>query len=229
MASTISHAQTSTVDPQLFSQGLALYNENCAICHGENGDGKGPLASGFQPRPRDLTQAVFKLRTTKTGEFPTEADLAKTIRNGIQGSYGRSMPPFTDLTEAEIRALIEVIRAASGGPEFGTPVAIAPAPASVDLNRGKELYEELSCADCHGLNGDGAGPLADELKDMNGNQIRPADFRRGQFKGGNTPEDIWMRVYTGLDGSPMPSFARGNTADEIWAVVEYIQQFSGTN
>jgi len=226
---SLSMADDGAIDPDLFSQGLVLYNENCAICHGENGDGTGPLASGFTPRPADLTGGVFKIRSTETGSFPTQADLEKTIRNGIVGSYGRSMPPFDNFDEDELRALIEVVRAAAGGPSFGVEVAVAPPPDSIDLGLGAKLYQDLNCIECHGENGDGDGRMAAELVDAAGNKIRPADFRTGQYKGGNQPSDIWMRLYTGLDGTPMQSFGRGSSGDELWALVEYIRQFSGTN
>jgi len=224
-----SFADDASIDPQLFSKGLDLYNENCAICHGEDGDGKGPLSSGFSPPPANLTNGVFKIRSSGTGEFPTQADLERTIRNGIDGSYGRSMPMFEHFNDEEVRALIEVIRAASGSLQFGAEVAVAPQPDTIDLEVGAVLYQKLNCIECHGENGDGAGRMAPTLTDSSGNKIRPADFRTGRFKGGNEPEDIWMRLYTGMDGTPMQSFGRGNSDDELWALVEYIRQFSGTN
>src|SRR5438094_4690431 len=46
--------------------------------------------------------------------------------------------------------------------------------------------------------------LADDLKFP----IRPADFTRGQFKGGSTVRDIFRTMTLGLDGSPMPSRPR---------------------
>ena len=53
--------------------GKALFARHCANCHGEQGDGKGPAAVFLYPKPRDLTSGKFKVRTTGSGEMPTEA------------------------------------------------------------------------------------------------------------------------------------------------------------
>ncbi|MEL6520848.1 MAG: c-type cytochrome [Pseudomonadota bacterium] len=219
-------AQAFDVDPALFGRGLELYQENCAVCHGADGDGRGPLASGFTPRPRDFTLGVFKIQSTDIGDYPSRSDIQKVIRNGIQGSFGQTMPAFEALSEQDLAALSEVIRFAAAIEEFGEPMAVTPRPAVPDLARGAAVYEELDCAACHGVNGDGNGPVADTLKDASGMPIRPADFRVGQFKGGNAPEEIWTRIYTGLGGTPMPSFGFNTSSDDMWAVTEYVMSFS---
>ena len=220
------YAQQVDANPALFAEGVDLYADHCSICHGDEGDGNGPLADSFSPPPRDLVNGSFKFRSTGLGEMPTEADLRKTIQNGIAGPNGRSMPSFYYLSDREIRALAEVIRVIAGSYEFGTAVIPSQRPTTPDLVLGKKLYTDLNCAGCHGDEGDGNGVLAPELLDSNGLLIKPADLRLGQFKGGNEPKDIWMRVYAGLDGTPMPSFGRNSTGDEIWAVVEYVIKFS---
>jgi mono/diheme cytochrome c family protein len=209
-----------------FRAGVPLFLEHCAVCHGSEGDGKGPLASGFSPAPRDFTTGSFKFRSTGVGEPVSESDLVATIGNGITGSYGKSMPAFEFLNERELQSLVEVIRYLSGIEQFGTSVVPPPRPRNVDLARGQALYQELSCGSCHGPGGDGKGELADGLEDERGDRIRPADFRTGQFKGGNAPENIWMRIYAGLEGTPMPAFGRNSSEADIWAVTEYVMTFS---
>ncbi len=44
--------------------GGAIYEEHCWFCHGEDGDGLGPIADYLWPRPRDFMAASFKFRTT---------------------------------------------------------------------------------------------------------------------------------------------------------------------
>lgn len=223
--SQVSSADENRFDPDLISEGAPLFLEHCAICHGSEGDGKGPLASGFSPAPRDFITGNFKFRSTDVGEPASKEDLLATISNGITGSYGQSMPAFAFLSQREQRSLVEVIRYLSGIEEFGTPVSAPRRPERAELAKGKTLYQELNCAGCHGEAGDGKGDLAEGLKDADGNQIRPADFRAGQFKGGGEPEDIWMRIYAGLDGTPMPAFGRNTSEADIWAVTEYIMTF----
>jgi cytochrome c oxidase cbb3-type subunit 3 len=36
-------------------KGRAVFRAHCAQCHGENADGRGPLASRFDPPPADIT------------------------------------------------------------------------------------------------------------------------------------------------------------------------------
>lgn len=222
---TVAGADVDGVDPKLITEGTSLYLENCAICHGVNGDGKGPLATGFTPRPRDFVNGSFKFRSTGVDEAPAKADLMKTIKFGVEGSYGRSMPAFDYLTDRELSALTEVIRVVAGIEKFGVAVTPPKRPADVDIAKGKALFQELQCAGCHGELGNGQGDLASTLLDENGHRIKPANFRTGQFKAGNKPEDIWMRIYAGLKGTPMPAFGRNTSTADIWAVTEYVIKF----
>src|SRR2546422_4398996 len=59
--------------------GKNVYVKWCAGCHGETGAGDGPAASTMLPRPRNFTGAVYKVRTTGSGQLPTDADLMRAI------------------------------------------------------------------------------------------------------------------------------------------------------
>jgi len=67
-----------------------------------------------------------------------------------------------------------------------------------------------------------APDLTDDLKFP----IRPADFTRGQFKGGSTVRDIFRTMTLGLDGAPMPSFADSMSEEERWAISYYVLSLS---
>src|SRR2546427_12994931 len=62
--------------------GKNVYVKWCAGCHGETGAGHGPAASTMLPRPRNFTGAVYKVRTTASGQLPTDADLIRPIDDG---------------------------------------------------------------------------------------------------------------------------------------------------
>src|SRR5438094_594083 len=72
------------------THGKAVYVKWCAGCHGETGAGDGPAAAYMLPRPRNFTGAVYKIRTTASGQLPTDADLLRAIDEGLPGS---AMPP----------------------------------------------------------------------------------------------------------------------------------------
>ena len=65
-----------------------------------------------------------------------------------------------------------------------------------------------------------------ELKDDFGFPIRPADFTRGQFKGGSGVRDIFRTMTLGLDRAPMPSFADSMSEEDRWAISYYALSLS---
>ncbi|MGA3348780.1 MAG: c-type cytochrome, partial [Candidatus Sulfotelmatobacter sp.] len=47
-----------------------------------------------------------------------------------------------------------------------------------------------------------------------------------RFKCGESDSDMFRDLATGLEGTPMPSFATAMTADQRWDVVHYIRTLS---
>jgi uncharacterized membrane protein len=73
------------------------------------------------------------------------------------------------------------------------------------------------------VTGDGDGPRAGELTDDFDRPIRPSDFTRGLFKTGAEPAGIYRTLVTGLDGTPMPSYADAYGPEEVWAISYYVR------
>ena len=91
--------------------GKVLFNTNCATCHGETGQGNGPLGASLNPPPRDFTKAQFKFDTDKDGKTGTDADLKNVIQKGGMAFGGSPlMAPWPQLTDAQIADLIAYIR-----------------------------------------------------------------------------------------------------------------------
>jgi mono/diheme cytochrome c family protein len=85
------------------------------------------------------------------------------------------------------------------------------------LRDGPWLYMR-NCESCHGPKGDGRGPLALELGKL------PRDFSAGGFAFGNTREQLFKTVSSGVPGSnPMPGFAGTLTEQERWLVVDHVR------
>jgi len=138
------------------------------------------------------------------------------------------MPAFAGMPEQDRRAVIAYIKSLS--PRFNSepvekPIPIPPEPAMTmeSVKKGRLAYERMGCTACHGAAGNGRGPVASDLADDDGHPIRPADLTTSTWKGGCQGEDLYRRIMTGLDGTPMPSFEKQLLPDEAWALVHYIQ------
>jgi cytochrome c oxidase cbb3-type subunit I/II len=212
----------------LLALGRQTYQSRCIGCHGPKGDGNGAAATFLSPKPRDFTLGVFKFRTTPSGSLPTDGDLYRTITRGVRWT---AMPTWHELSDKERLAVAGYIKTFSKRFKEETPepplLIGEPPKATPDLvARGKDLYVKAKCFQCHGPGGKGDGPSADELKDLAGFPIRPADFTRGQFKGGSSAPDIFRTMSLGLDGTPMPSFADSMSEPERWAISYYVLSLS---
>jgi len=221
---------------ELSSAGAEVYATYCQGCHGANGDGRGPASDMLIVKPRDFTKGVFKFRSTPTGELPTDQDLYRVITNG---AYGTSMPAWPLLTERERYAVIEYLKDfypawETEGP--GQPIFIPQPPEFVgtqaSVRRGRELYELLDCAKCHGDRGRGDGESANDLDpDIWGNKQRPFNFTSGPLRGGSRVEDIYRTFMTGVGGTAMPSYAdifeepdgEYILENDAWNLVSYVR------
>lgn len=88
--------------------GRTLYQRHCSHCHGTSGDGAGPTAQYLNPRPRDYRHGVFKFTSTNAQAKASRADIERTLRNGVPGTYMPSFVPMLD--EVELREVVEYVR-----------------------------------------------------------------------------------------------------------------------
>jgi mono/diheme cytochrome c family protein len=215
--------------------GKAPYDKWCAGCHGVEGDGQGPAAAWMLPRPRDFTRAQYQIKTTQAEALASDADILRMIDDGMPGT---AMPGWRDqLSRRERDALVEYLKGFSpffAGQASPEPLSIGRAPRASPgaLAEGRRLYDQIECWQCHGRAGRADGPSVPELEDDRGDPIRPADLTQSWlFNGGGSVEDIFTRLMTGLDGTPMPSqsdLIDGGviTEDELWQVALYVRSLS---
>lgn len=199
-------AQDDT-DEETLRQGAQLYNENCLVCHGQEGRGR--------------------VGATLNQDWPSirpDLQIEATIRRGVDGSV---MPAWSQdnggpLTDEEIDALVAYILSWNAGGEIlmlptATTIpraALTPPPdVSGDPNNGAVLYDR-NCEVCHGPEGRGriGARLAQDWP-----SIRP-DLR------------IQATISRGVDGSVMPAWSQDNggplTSEEIDDLVAYILTWS---
>ncbi len=212
-------------NPAAIARAKVAFARYCVSCHGVNGDGRGPSAPWVDPKPRDFTQGLYKWRSTPSGTLPVDADLFRTIHDGV---YSTHMLPWIGLTDAETDDLIAYIEHFSKRFEEeprGEPIAIPPEPAASPegLERGKQLFAQ-ACVACHGSGGHGDGEAAKTpgLFDEQGNRIWPLDLTIGHFKSCKDGRDLYRVIATGLDGTPMPSYSQALNPAQTWDLVQYV-------
>jgi mono/diheme cytochrome c family protein len=80
--------------------GAELFAANCALCHGERGDGRGARRSSLSTSPADLTHPGWQRRTSPRRLF-------YLIR---EGKPGTAMPAWKSLSEEETWALVAYVK-----------------------------------------------------------------------------------------------------------------------
>ncbi|MDF1742945.1 MAG: cytochrome c [Gimesia sp.] len=114
--STVAVEKSAEITPQAgdtflvecvrLQQGRDLYNRHCMHCHGMSGEGTGPTSRYLNPPPRDFRLGIYKYTSTKPTKKAQNADLARTVKEGIAGTY---MPSFKLLTDDEVSAIVNYV------------------------------------------------------------------------------------------------------------------------
>ncbi|MEP6933409.1 MAG: c-type cytochrome [Nitrospirota bacterium] len=229
----------------MIEAGKRVYFTKCVWCHGVDGAGDGPGADRLWPRPRNFNQGTFKIRHTASGELPLfdakkpvagQNDLFDTVTHGLPGS---AMPSWEGILTEEQRLqvlsfvttqLVKDRKFTDKESESQTILQLAdlkPIPATEEsLKRGGELVVEKKCVECHGVDGRGDGN-AFNLKDDWGFSIQPADWHkcwnfRGSRQDPYNVKNIFRTFSTGVNGTPMPSFADNTTVEERWHIANFV-------
>lgn len=101
-ASAVSTAPSPPVPGVAATDGEELYRNYCALCHGAEGKGDGPAASGFDPPPPDLTDAEQMQQLT-------DERMLEVLSSGSGAMTGFG----SMLTSEELEAVAEYVRTLS--------------------------------------------------------------------------------------------------------------------
>jgi mono/diheme cytochrome c family protein len=206
----------------------ADYRRYCVGCHGDLGDGNGENAVWVDPKPRNFQLGVFKCRSTPTGTLPTDSDLFDSISRGFDRSNMPIWNTFTKQQRVDLVAWVKHFSPRWTGEKAGDPITIPPEPEVTPerIKAGRDVFARVQCWKCHGVQGQANGPSAATLTDDLGRAILPYNFTEGSRpKCGDTDQDIYRIFMTGLDGTPMPSFADNIKPEEAWDLVFYLRTF----
>jgi mono/diheme cytochrome c family protein len=212
--------------------GRQLYYRYCWGCHGARGNGDGENAPYLNILPRNFVIGAFKCRSTPTGTLPLDSDLFSTLKRGINFSNMPNWSALTDQQRADLIAFIKTFspRWKTEKPGDAIQVPAEPALSVASIKHGSELFQKLECWKCHGQEGRGDGPSASTLTDSNDQPIRPYNFTSdNRSKCGRTNQDLYKIFMTGLDGTPMPSFADVIKPEDAWDLVHFLRTLQYNN
>jgi DMSO reductase family type II enzyme heme b subunit len=236
----------SNPDPAMIEAGKKIYFRKCVWCHGVDGAGDGPGADRLWPRPRNFNQGTFKIRHTASGELPLwdpakpnerQNDLFATVTHGLPGS---AMPSWdgilTDRQRLEVLSFVttQLVKDRKFDDKTETVTVLdfnnkdlkQVSYSKESIEKGKQLIVDKKCVECHGNEGRGDGnPF--NLKDDWGFPIQPANWHKcWNFRGSRQDpyniNNIFRTFSTGVNGTPMPSFADNTTVEERWHIANFV-------
>ena len=156
------------------AEGRAIYQKDCASCHGERGLGDGPAGAGIHPAPPAIGSAAL-MKTVSP---------AMMYRITSVGIAGTPMVSFaTTLTPEQRWNVVAYVN-------------------SLRTSRAQELVGEglytQRCASCHGVTGAGDGAYARSLTKL------PPEIGSVAWQVEHSDDEIAAVVLNGMPGSAMP-------------------------
>jgi mono/diheme cytochrome c family protein len=137
--------------------------------------------------------------------------------------------------------------------ERNAVVSVPPPPAGLgsrqSIARGREMFFTTltNCGKCHGDTAMGDGQMddydewtkeieptvPDALADylalgvLAPRKVQPRNLREGTYRGGQRPEDLFLRIKNGITGTTMPAVAAQLSDDDIWHLVAFVEYLPG--
>lgn len=171
-------------------------------------------------------------RTSGTERMPPYSNTARIFAD-LSREDPKGSPPLGQgqLSNQDYRGLVDVLKKINRFSELDADrsrrmeeVDVTHVQTRPSRERGKTMFFELQCISCHGVNGKGHEAKTN-MKDERGLPVMAADLTQpSSFGNGNTRDDIFRTIMTGLNGTPMPSFSDLfiGEEDRAWDLVEYV-------
>lgn len=157
--------------------------------------------------------------------FQSVSDKAKSAKGArdITARYQQLMGDIKAKKDpADIKAQVQAINAGLIG-EFDIQISKTP-KEPVDLAKGKQIYM-TSCRICHGVSGQGDGPISHQL------EPKPAVLADPSITGDqqSVAYDNFQIINVGIANTGMVGWADQLSQQDIWNVTYYIRTFSNDN
>jgi heme/copper-type cytochrome/quinol oxidase subunit 3 len=223
------------------ARGRVAYEQYCRPCHGENGDGKGYSSIGLRPPPRDFTQGLFKFGRTRIPSLPTDHELERVVRNGLNGT---AMRPW-GVSDRELGDVVQYLKTFSprwkteppGEPIVPSPDPFGDAGAAEAVRQGDALFHgSAGCAKCHEnrrlmrtefcLRWKPGWKSLDERDCDLWVQELPPDLACDPLRAIWLPTelvDLYRTIASGIGGALMPTFKGALPETELWALAYYVR------
>jgi len=223
------------------TRGAQVYKEYCVQCHGATGQGDGAAASGLEPKPAVHAKIAFDKLPDEylynvinyggkgVGKSSLMPYWSLTLgQSGVADVMAYLRETFKGVAVAEAPAGV------TGGPLGVCPQARVTKKAPADflkrtnplpatpahVQAGKKLFVEtakpLACMNCHGQQGDGAGPIGASLVPP------PRNFTCGATMKDITDGQLFWVIKNGSSGTGMMAFP-GLSDDEVWQIIHYLR------
>ncbi len=235
------------IKPSATEGSKVFVKTQCVICHGPEGLGNGPAAANLKSPGKDLLTDFLRLIGIRARGEQLPSHPAN-FHNVVQMRLNSPFSMYETVTRGRPHTAMPSFgpRPAYGAATFGVRLtdeerwhviffewAFSTTPEEVA--RGKQIYQTrphevggraLTCASCHGVNGDGRGPEGLALSEKLWNWARgqgPGIFTDVNLMAQRKPTELFQSVIDGR--GEMPAYRDKLTEGEIWAVVNYIWTF----
>jgi mono/diheme cytochrome c family protein len=194
---------------------------------------------GAKPRRQDLVRVVRRgAKGTSMPGFPLMADedveavvdyvILLAHRGELESLLAGEASALSpgDLLDPEVVAELAMLISGSWSEAASLEVMPASARPAFDdesIRLGQAAFLEKGCAKCHGA--DGRGHTQDNVgQDAWGRTVKAADISAGMLHGGRRPIDVYRRIYSGINGTPMPAFNQALAAepDTVWHMTHFV-------
>lgn len=208
--STARGAMDATPSPFTLSdrqeRGRTVFEGVCWTCHGSSGRGDGPVVQGgvVEPPPNLIR-----------GEYPM-LDAGQLVARFEDAMAGQ------DTTHPHMQRVISFLSEESFTDALAyLPALLYPPEVPGSALQGWKIYD-FRCSSCHGVEGRGRGPVADQLV------VAPANFAVDTLIAAGDFEGLFRRIRAGggeVHGSAMPPWGQIFGDQEIWDLVAFISTF----